>query len=188
VYLTTTESGSRLPCLAGALPEALLVAEPRQLYRPRHPERQAVYKVTGACSDFSRAPPMTPFTLDGEPSFDTDAVERLFRALLLERLHRAERLSSDFHARLLQWCPSGFSVFAQQIIEPEDTERLEHIARYIARPPTRIDHITWLPDGKLNVTTPPDPRTGKTHTVLDPIDLIHALTTQIPDARSHVIR
>ena len=70
--------------------------------------------------------------LQAAASGETGRLQRLFRALLLERLHRAERLSSDFHARLLEWCPSGLSVFAQQIIELEDTERLEHIARYIA--------------------------------------------------------
>jgi hypothetical protein len=38
------------------------------------------------------------------------------------------------------------------------------------------------------VSTPPDPRTGATEVVLDPLDWIHLLTGQIPEPRAHPIR
>ena len=132
------------------------------------------------------------FTPQGEilsvPAFDTDALEQLFRAVLLRALHQAERLSDSFLERLLSWSPSGFSVHAEQRIPPHDTQQLEHLARYIARPPIRLDSVELLDDGRLGVTTPPDPRNGQTRQVLDPLDFIHALTTQIPDFGQHLYR
>ena len=45
-----------------------------------------------------------------------------------------------------------------------------------------------LPDGRVRVETPPDPRTGQTSLVLDALEFIHRVTTQIPDPRRHLIR
>lgn len=36
--------------------------------------------------------------------------------------------------------------------------------------------------------TPPDPSTGRDHKHFDALDWIHAITTQIPDARQHMVR
>ena len=46
----------------------------------------------------------------------------------------------------------------------------------------------WLPDGRVEVATPPDPRTGAGALVLDPLEFVHAVVTQIPDARKHLVR
>jgi hypothetical protein len=46
------------------------------------------------------------------PAFDTTAVMEVFRRLLLERLHQAERLSENFMRNLLSWARPGSSVFA----------------------------------------------------------------------------
>jgi hypothetical protein len=40
----------------------------------------------------------------------------------------------------------------------------------------------------VEVATPPDPRTGADALVLDPLDFVHAVVTQIPDARKHLVR
>ena len=42
-------------------------------------------------------------------------IEENFRKILLERLHRAERLSDDFMNKLMEWNPSGFSAHAGQV-------------------------------------------------------------------------
>ena len=47
-------------------------------------------------------------------------------------------------------------------------------------------HLT--DSGRVMVETPPDPRTGESIKRLDVLDWIHAITSQIPDARSHVTR
>ena len=49
-------------------------------------------------------------------------IEERFRRLLLKRLHRAERLSEEFMNRLLQWNPSGFSVYAEQLVWDDEPQ------------------------------------------------------------------
>jgi len=118
------------------------------------------------------------WTREGEflelPSLDTAAVCELFRHLLLRRLHQQERLSERFMDTLLSWVDPGFSVFAGEPVSAGDSERLERLARYITRPPPP-GH------GVLQIITPPDPRTGSTLRLLDPLDWIHAVTAHIPD-------
>jgi hypothetical protein len=43
-------------------------------------------------------------------------------------------------------------------------------------------------EGRVRITTPPDPRSGSTEFALDPPEWIHAITSQIPDRRQHVVR
>jgi len=40
----------------------------------------------------------------------------------------------------------------------------------------------------LQITTPPDPRTGSTVRLLHPLDWIHAVTAHLPDRGSHCVR
>lgn len=132
------------------------------------------------------------FTLDGEflplSSLDTNAIEQVFRGLVLVGLHRAERLSETFMERLMSWHPSGFSVCARQLVMPDETERLLRLARYMTRAPVRLKSIDKLDDDRVRVTTPPDPRTGQCNRTLDVLDWIHAVTTQIPDPKQHGVR
>ena len=76
---------------------------------------------------------------------------------------------------LLSWV-HPFSVFAGEPVSPEDPQHLERLARYITRPPLAADSICQRDDGMLQMTTPPDPRTGSTVCLLDPLDWIHAVT------------
>jgi hypothetical protein len=132
------------------------------------------------------------FTPDGEflplPGLDTAALEEVFRRLLLTRLHRAHRLSQAFLHNLLGWQHSGFSVWAEQVVGPDQPDRVERLARYLLRAPVRLDTISWTPGGPVHIRTPPDPRSGRTSITLDPLDWIHAVTTQIPDPRQHAVR
>ena len=102
------------------------------------------------------------------PSLDTSTIEEMFRRLLLRRLHQAERLSEGFMCRLLSWTPSGFSVFARQLIMPDERERLERMARYLTRAPLSLSSVHLDDGGHVEVTTAPDPRTGETLKRLDP--------------------
>jgi hypothetical protein len=121
-------------------------------------------------------------------SLDTAAICEVFRRLLLRRLHAEERLSQRFMDNLLSWVHPGFSVFAGPPIPPEDRQQLEQLARYIARPPVALEAIRMQDEGRLSVTTPPDPHTGATTLILDPLDWIHAVTAHIPDRGQHGTR
>jgi len=106
-------------------------------------------------------------------------IEERFRQLLLKRLHRAERLSTTFMNKLLEWNPSGFSVHAAQLVYDDEPRRLENIARYLTRAPIRLDTVSQNDDGRVEVATPSHPLTGDTALLLEPLDWIHAIGQQI---------
>src|SRR5437773_5381077 len=86
------------------------------------------------------------------------------------------------------WNQFGFSVFAGQPVSPEDSQQVERLACYITRPPLAIDSIRRGHDGRLEIGTPPDPRTGATVRTFDPLDWIHTVTAHIPDRGQHQVR
>jgi hypothetical protein len=65
---------------------------------------------------------------------------------------------------------------------------LESQSRYITRPALAMDALEKLDDGTLALKTPPDPRTGATRVVRDPLEWIHRISAHIPDPRSHCQR
>ena len=119
---------------------------------------------------------------------DFAALEELFRCLVLAALVKAERLSEGFRDRLLTWHHSGFSVYGAQVVLPEESGRLAHLARYATRPPLAHQRVQRGPDKTYLLQVPPDPSTGATQLALDPLELIHRLTQQIPDPRQHLVR
>jgi hypothetical protein len=125
------------------------------------------------------------FTAEGEflplPSLDSSTVMELFRRLLLERLHQAERLSERFRDQLLSWVHPGFSVFAGPAVAASAVESLESQARYITRPSLAMDALEKRDDGTLAMQTPPDPRTGADRVAFDLLEWIHRITAHIPD-------
>lgn len=48
--------------------------------------------------------------------------------------------------------------------------------------------MTLPVQNRTRVRTPPDPRTGLVQKIFDPLELIHALTTQIPDPGQPLVR
>ncbi len=129
------------------------------------------------------------FNRDGEflplSAPDPAAVMEVFRRLFLQRLHRAERLSESFMHNLLSWVHPGFSVFAGLPVDAGALASLESQSRYITCPALAMDALEKLDDGALSLETPPDPRTGATRVVLDPLEWIHRITSHIPDPGSH---
>ena len=71
---------------------------------------------------------------------------------------------------------------------PDERDRIERLARYLTRPPLPVAAVARDIDGRVRVTTPPDPRTGATVLHLDPIEWVHRICSQIPDARLHLTR
>jgi hypothetical protein len=112
----------------------------------------------------------------------------VFRRLLLLRLHQAERLSESFMQNLLSWVHPGFSVFAGPPVPAAEIGSLGSQARYITRPALGMDALHKLDDGRLALETPPDPKTGATSIVLDPLEWIHRITAHIPNPGSHCQR
>ena len=122
----------------------------------------------------------------------------------------AERLTEEFAANLLSWAHSGFSVYPASRVDALDLDGLEpcppvgrrsrttsaragaarerRTARYVTRPALASGAVSIRDDGRVEVSTPPDPATGSASVTMDALDFVHAVVTQIPDARRHLVR
>ena len=54
--------------------------------------------------------------------------------------------------------------------------------------PFALGKIHVLAKDRVRIDTPPDPKTGATHVEMDVLEFIQRVTTQIPDARRHLVR
>ena len=108
---------------------------------------------------------------------------------MLDELVKANRLSLSFREKLLGWQHGGgFSVYGRHLILNEEPARLLHMARYAVRPPVAQDRIHESDDGRILLDIPPDPKTGETVLLLDPMEWLRRVTNQIPAPRSHLTR
>jgi len=87
----------------------------------------------------------------------------------LDAMLQVIRSERDIHPPMMKH--PGFSAFAGPPVQPGALESLESQARYIARPAMAMDALRQQPDGTLAMETPPDPRTGATLLVLDPLSV-----------------
>ncbi len=73
-------------------------------------------------------------------------------------------------------------------VEANEARTTERLARYLTRAPVALGKVHPQADGRIKLLTPPDPSSGRDHKHFDALDWIHAITTQIPDARQHMVR
>jgi len=83
---------------------------------------------------------------------------------------------------------AGFNVHANTCARANDRVRLEHLIKYLARPPIAIDRLSELPDGRLSLRFKQPWRDGTSHVVFTPQELIEKLVPLIPRPRAHVVR
>jgi Putative transposase len=62
------------------------------------------------------------------------------------------------------------------------------MARYLVRAPVATDRVHETSDARVLLEIPPDPRTGATTLVLEPLEWVRRITNQIPDPRMHLVR
>lgn len=60
--------------------------------------------------------------------------------------------------------------------------------RDVMRPALAAGAVKLCADGRVEVATSTDPLTGASERVLDRLGIVHALATQVPDARNHLAR
>ena len=82
----------------------------------------------------------------------------------------------------------GFSLHAGVVVPPGDRERLEHLCRYVARPPVATERLSRLPDGRLLYRLKRRRRDGTTHMIFEPAELLEKLVSLVPPPRSHQVR
>ena len=84
--------------------------------------------------------------------------------------------------------PEGFSLHANVALPAHAREPLEHLCRYLLRPPLATERLTESCGGQLLYQLPHPRRDGSTHLLLDPRELIEKLSVLIPPPRVHLLR
>lgn len=82
----------------------------------------------------------------------------------------------------------GFSLHANNSCEAKEREKLEHMARYIARPPIAIDRLHLRADGLITYRLKKRYRDGTEMLLLSPMELMEKLAALVPRPRVHVTR
>ena len=82
---------------------------------------------------------------------------------------------------------AGFSLPANVSVAAHAREQLEHLCRYLLRPPLALERLTEsLWPAPVRVTS--SRQDGSTHLLLDPLELIEKLSVLIPAPRFHTLR
>ena len=71
---------------------------------------------------------------------------------------------------------------------PRDRARLEHLCRYVCRPPIAQERLEETANGKLRYVLKRPWRDGTVALVLEPLDLLARVCALIPPPRFHMIR
>ena len=79
----------------------------------------------------------------------------------------------------------GFSLHAKILVEAHERERLEHLCRYVARPPLSTDRLSLAPDGKVVYRLRRHWRDGTAAIAFDPLTFIERLAALVPRPRCH---
>ena len=106
-----------------------------------------------------------------------------------QRLRRRLRDPAEGHRTgPLCYAARGFSLHAATRVAASDRERLEHLCRYLLRPPLAAARRRWLDPQTLafSLQTPWDD--GTTDVVVSPHELRERLAALVPPPRRHLIR
>lgn len=107
---------------------------------------------------------------------------QLFRRKVLALLLRHHRITQATPERLMQWSPTGFSVWIGAPIEPHETASRLRLARYLVKPPISLERMDFDADDCL-VTYRSDSQ-GRTRRV-QALDFLADLSVHIPDPGEH---
>jgi hypothetical protein len=83
---------------------------------------------------------------------------------------------------------AGVSVHANVAVPGRDRERLERLARYVARPPVATERLSLFADGRVAYGLRHPWRDGTTHVVFDPLDFVGKLAALVPPPRRNTVR
>jgi hypothetical protein len=83
---------------------------------------------------------------------------------------------------------SGYNVHAGVTVRAGDSEGLERLLRYCARPSFSLERMSLLPDGRVAYLLRKPRRNGATHLVMTPVQLLARISALIPPPRYPLVR
>ncbi len=81
---------------------------------------------------------------------------------------------------------AGFSINAGTVCQEHEREKLEHLCRYVARPPVSNDRLCVNDRGQVLDKLKHAVRDGTTHVVMDPLAFIARLAALVPRPRANL--
>ena len=82
----------------------------------------------------------------------------------------------------------GFGLHACTALPAYDREGIEHLLRYMCRPPVALDRLEELPDGRLLYRLKKRWRDGTDSIVFEPLEFLERLAALVPAPRFNMIR
>ena len=82
----------------------------------------------------------------------------------------------------------GFGLHAGTALPAYDREGVEHLLRYMCRPPVALDRLEELPDGRLRYRLKKRWRDGTDSVVFEPLEFLERLAALVPAPRFNMIR
>jgi len=83
---------------------------------------------------------------------------------------------------------SGFSLHAGIAAKASQRDKLEHLARYVSRPPVATERLSLTEGGLVRLALKTPYRDGTTHVIFEPEDFIARLAALVPKPRAHLTR
>jgi Putative transposase len=83
---------------------------------------------------------------------------------------------------------SGFSLHAGVVAKASQRDRLEHLARYVTRPPVATERLSLSEGGLVRCALKTPYRDGTTPVIFEPEDFIARLAARVPKPRAHLVR
>jgi len=119
-------------------------------------------------------------------------LQDLFRATILKFLAKEQCISQDFAQKMLSWnhC-SGFGANGQVFLPAGDTERMQRLCRYIARPALSFERITYHRNtGQVTLYKHKKDHQGQRQVAcqIHVLELLLRLRNQIPPKGTHTQR
>lgn len=99
-------------------------------------------------------------------------------------------VSEDGETGSPRWCAEadGFGLHAGTALPAYDREGIEHLLRYMCRPPVALDRLELLPDGRLLYRLKKRWRDGTDSVVFEPLEFLERLAALVPAPRFNMIR
>jgi ribosomal protein S27E len=83
---------------------------------------------------------------------------------------------------------SGFSLHAGIAAKASQRDKLEHLARYVSRPPVATERLSLTEGGFVRLALKTPYRDGTTHVIFEPEDFIARLAALVPKPCAHLTR
>lgn len=128
------------------------------------------------------------FGLLWEAGLNEVQANKVRKPLLAAHTHNYQRHRSE-NTLLYQLAQiNGFSLHAGVFVDSHETEKLERLCRYIARPAISEQRLSLTDSGKVRYELKTPYSNGTTHVFFNPLDFIAKLAALVPPPRLNLTR